>query len=62
MLAEFLLELPEESAVIDPHYCAQLRQVARDRMLEELESNLADIKSNLEQMEKSYQNFVEMMK
>lgn len=52
----------EEAAVLDLHYCSQLRQVARDRMLAELESNFTDIKSNLDNMEKSYQNFVDMLK
>lgn len=43
---------------LDLHYCSQIRQLSRDRMLSEVASSFNEIKTNLDNMEKGFQNFL----
>lgn len=43
--------------VLDMHYCSQIRQIARDTMLKDLESSLDSLQTSLENMEATYQGF-----
>ena len=43
--------------VLDMHYCSQIREIARDTMLKDLESSLENLQMSLEKMEATYQGF-----
>ena len=47
--------------VLDLHYCSQIRQVARIRMLEEVASSFHEMETYLGGMERSRGNFVQML-
>ena len=45
------------AVVLDMHYCSQIREIARDTMLKDLESSLENLQTSLEKMEATYQGF-----
>jgi hypothetical protein len=51
----------DSGPVLDFHYCSQIRQLSRDVMLAEVQSNFRDLQVNVDSMERSYQNFIRML-
>ena len=48
--------------ILDLHYCAQIRQMARDCMLGEVMGSYNDLQRTLDEKEKIFSNFIQMMR